>query len=62
MEEIMKQLEEEENKIFQSGEGAKKNESMENDIFNEEIGLKRSELMKTGNQIKKALNKIVMDK
>lgn len=61
MEEIIKQLEDEENKIFGFGNGndLQKNNEENDDIFNEAVGLKKFELMKTENQIKKVINKRV---
>ena len=62
MEEIIKQLEEEENKVFGLGDGngLQNDPKAENDdIFNEALGLQKFELLKTGHQIKKAINKRV---
>ena len=64
MEDIIKELEDDENKYFNVGEaGTGGNKNQENDnYFDEELALKKFELLKAEHQLKKSLYKRVLER
>ena len=61
MEDMIKELDEEENRRFGEAGEVQKGQTQEiDDVFNDEIGLKRFEILKEGKKIKKVINKIVI--